>query len=294
MKLLHYPVMNKEVLGVLGDPGDSYFVDCTLGMGGHSYFLLERFGRSRVIGMDVDDESLGKAKTNLGDYGERVTFLRCNYVELFEALDFTNYHVAGLLIDPGISMVQLKDPERGFSHNIDSPLDMRKDRSAGLSASDVVNTMSEKELAGIFRDYGEVKQADRLAKSIIERRLFETIDSTLKLKEVVEKVFGKRVPKGKVHPAALVFQALRIYVNHELSGIDVFLQKAATVLNKEAKLIFISYHSVEDRMVKRVFKSLANEGKVRLVKPFPMFPSEEEVRDNPPSRSAKLRAVTIQ
>ena len=294
MKLLHYPVMNKEVLDVLGDPGESYFVDCTLGMGGHSYFALKQFHRSRVIGMDVDDESLAKAKENLAPFGERVNILRCNYIDLFEEIEIGDYHVAGMLIDPGISMVQLKDPERGFSHNIDSPLDMRKDRSAGMSAADVVNTMSEKELTGIFRDYGEVKQADRLAKSIIEKRLFETIDSTLKLKEVVEKVFGKHVPKGKVHPAALVFQALRIYVNHELSGVDEFLKKAASKLNSEAKLIFISYHSVEDRMVKRTFKELAKDGTVKIVKPFPMVPSEEEVRDNPPSRSAKLRAVTIQ
>lgn len=294
MKLLHYPVMNKEVLELLGDPGDAYFVDCTLGMGGHSNFVLERFDRARVIGMDVDDESLEKAKRNLAPYGDRVRFVRCDYVDVFETIDLSDIRVALMLIDPGISMVQLKDPERGFSHNIDAPLDMRKDRSSGVSAADVVNTMPEKELVGIFRDYGEVKQADRLAKTIIEKRLFSRIDSTFQLKEVVEKVFGKRVPKGKVHPAALVFQALRIYVNRELSGIDDFLRKAASRLNKDAKLVFLSYHSVEDRMVKRVFKELARVGTANLVKPFPMFPSEEEVMENPPSRSAKLRAVAIQ
>ncbi len=294
MKLLHYPVMNREVIDVLGDPGDGYFVDCTLGMGGHSFFVLKRFERSRVLGVDVDEESLVKARENLSEYGDRVTIVRCDYMKVFDVVDFGKYHVSGMLIDPGISMVQLKDPQRGFSHNIDSPLDMRKDRGFGISAADVVNTMSEKELIGIFRDFGEVKLADKLAKCIIERRLFGPIDTTLKLKEVVEKVFGKRVPKGKVHPAAQVFQALRIYVNDELGGIEDFLLKAASILEKGAKLIFISYHSVEDRLVKRTFKGLANDGRAKLIKPFPMFPSEEEVRENPPSKSAKLRVVTLQ
>lgn len=294
MKLLHYPVMNKEVLEVLGDPGDSYFVDCTLGMGGHSHFVLERFERSRVLGMDVDNESIQKARANLAPYGDRVEILRCDYVNLFETVDIKSYQVAGLLIDPGISMVQLKDPDRGFSHNIDAPLDMRKDQTTGINAADVVNTMPAKELVGIFREFGEVKQAEKLVQSIIERRLFQKIDTTFQLKEVVEKVYGKRVPKGKVHPAALVFQALRIYVNGELSGIDEFLRKAASNLNAGAKIIFLSFHSVEDRMAKRTFKGLSQEGLVKIVKPFPMFPSEEEIQENSPSRPAKLRAVIVQ
>lgn len=293
MQSLHYPVMNSEIITVFADTDQTLFIDCTVGLGGHSYYMLRHFVNSSVIAIDIDGSSIKKAKTKLAAFSERVRFYRCNFLDIFEKIDFSGLKVSGILVDPGISMDQLKNPERGFSHQLDSRLDMRKDRSLKVSAGEVINNFSEAELARIFREYGEVGNPEKLAKKIIERRLFAPVESTRQLREIVEQLDGRRLKKGRVHPAARVFQALRIFVNKELEGVDQFLEKLPDYLNRGARIVYLTYHSIEDRIVKRGFKSLRDKGKITILKPFPMFPSPEEILQNQASRSAKLRAAEV-
>jgi 16S rRNA (cytosine1402-N4)-methyltransferase len=170
---------------------------------------------------------------------------------------------------------------------------MRKDTSLELTAAEVVNHYTEAQLTSIFREYGEVRNPEKLAKKIIERRLFSPVETTRHLREIVEQLDGSRLKKGRVHPAARVFQALRIFVNKELEGVDRFLEKLPDFLNKGARIAYLTYHSIEDRIVKRSLKSLQERGRVRILKPFPMFPRPEEILENLASRSAKLRAAEI-
>jgi 16S rRNA (cytosine1402-N4)-methyltransferase len=293
MNLQHYPVMNKEIIEVLSQTGRKLFIDCTLGMGGHARHMLEAFENSRVIGIDVDAQSLEQAKANLAEFGDRVEFHRFNFTRLFEQLDMSAREVSGIVIDPGLSICQVKDPDRGFSHSIDAPLDMRKDKDSELTAAHVVNSYSEAQLTGIFEKYGEIRGAGKLAKRIIETRLFKTIDSTRQLAAIVEKLYGWKPRRGKTHPAAAVFQALRIEVNRELEGIEEFLQKIPRFVHKGARIVCLTFHSLEDRIVKKTFISLQKELKLKIIKPFPTFPSPGEIAANLPSRSAKLRAGEI-
>ncbi|MCP4148905.1 MAG: 16S rRNA (cytosine(1402)-N(4))-methyltransferase RsmH [bacterium] len=293
MDFLHYPVMYKEVINVFRDTGNKRFIDCTLGMGGHSYYILKHFVDAEVIAIDVDGESMTIARDNLKEFGQRVVFHQMNYTSLFDRLNLENKEVSGMLIDPGISTFQLKEDQRGFSFNIDAPLDMRKDRSSGITAHDVINSYKEAQLADIFAKYGEAAKPKALAKKIIETRLFTSIDSTSQLKDIIEKFYHWIPKRGKLHPAAKVFQALRIFINNELEGIESFLDKAVDSLNKGARIAFLTFHSTEDRLIKHRFTSYKREGKVKIIKPFPAFPSPEEVAENPPSHSVKLRVAEI-
>ena len=293
MQSPHYPVMNSEIITVFSDTDQRLFIDCTVGLGGHSYYMLTNFIKSRVIAIDIDKSSIRNAKKNLAPFSERIQFYQCDYLDLFERVDLSGARVSGILVDPGLSMEQLKNPDRGFSHQADSRLDMRKDTSQKLTAADVVNRCSEAELATIFREYGEVRYPEKLAKKIIERRLFSPVETTRQLREIVEQFDKSRLKKGRVHPAARVFQALRIFVNKELEGVDRFLQKLPGFLNKGSRIVYLTYHSIEDRIVKRGLRSLRDKGMVRILKPFPMFPGPEEISENLASRSAKLRAAEV-
>jgi len=293
MNFLHYPVMNKEIVNILAGSFKDLFIDCTIGMGGHSYYILKDIKNSKVIAIDVDDESIKQAKINLKEFSNRVTYFRFNYVDLFQKIDLFNKKVSGILIDPGISMFQLRSEKRGFSHNIDSYLDMRKDKTQRLTAYDVINSFKEDQLIKIFESYGEVKKARELSKAIIEKRLFGCIKTTFDLKKIIERIYGNRLKKGKVHPAAKVFQALRIFVNREFKGVENFLKEIPNYLNSGAKIFFLTYHSIEDRLVKKKFNFLEEEMKIRILKPFPMFPSEAEIIKNPTSKSAKLRVAEV-
>lgn len=293
MSSQHYPVMNKDIIAIFRETEQRMFIDCTLGMGGHTRHMLESFPNARVLGIDMDMNSLEQAKTNLAQFGDRVEFRHLNYTGLFQQPDIPWPEVSGILVDPGVSIYQLKEKERGFSHSIDAPLDMRKDTQSELTAFHVINTYKEKELADIFETYGEIRQARQLAKRIIERRLFGPIDTTVKLTAIIEKLYNWKPKRGKTHPAANVFQALRIVVNRELEGVDLFLEEMPQYLEKGARIAFLTFHSVEDRMVKRAFTALQKEMKLKIIKPFPAFPSEAEVAENLPSRSAKLRAGEI-
>ncbi len=294
MNSQHYPVMNKEVIDIFQDTDQQLFIDCTLGMGGHSYKILENFETSRVLGVDIDAESMKKAADNLSKFQHRVEYKRINYTRLFQEMNLEDKPISGILVDPGISIPQLKEKERGFSHNIDdAPLDMRKDQTAELTAYDVVNTYKLAELRDLLDKYGELKNPHLLARKIIETRLFGKIETTGQLKELVEKVYKWHPKRGKSHPAAKVFQALRIVVNGELEGIDSFLEDAVNTLKKGARIIFLTFHSVEDRMIKHIFVNYKKQNRVKIIKPFPAVPSEEEVAENFASRSTKLRAVEI-
>lgn len=293
MRFLHYPVMNEEIITIFADTEKKLFIDCTVGLGGHSYCMLKAFPHSQVIGVDVDGASLKKARIFLKEFSKRIHFFQIDFIDLFKNIDFFNLEVSGILIDPGLSMFQIKEQRKGFSHNIDSILDMRKNPSLKLTAREVVNSFTEAQLSEIFNRYGELENAHILAKRIIERRLFGSLDTSFQLKEIVEQVYGKARKKGKIHPAAKVFQALRIFVNRELEGIDLFLENLPKYLKKGARIVYLTYHSLEDRIVKKVFTRLQNDNKVRILKPFPMFPSNREIARNPASRSAKLRAGEV-
>ncbi|MCK5221478.1 MAG: 16S rRNA (cytosine(1402)-N(4))-methyltransferase RsmH [Candidatus Aminicenantes bacterium] len=289
----HYPVMNNEVISVLRGSDGDLFLDCTVGMGGHASLILDEFPGSELIAIDADSESIEMAKTNMASYGDRVRFFLTRFTSVFEIEGVEWDRISGVLVDPGLSVYQIKSSGRGFSHSENSRLDMRKEIGKGISAHEVVNKFSEKELSEIFEKYGEIRNAKSFAKRIIERRLFGAIDTSEQLRKITEDFFGWRPKRGRTHPAARVFQALRIYVNDELEGISEFVETLSGRLKKGARIAFLTFHSLEDRMIKEVFRKLKNSGIVELIKPFPMKPSDEEVRENNPSRSAKLRAVAI-
>jgi len=290
---LHYPVMNREVISILGNSRRDIFLDCTVGMGGHASLILNEFSESKLIAVDTDRESLEIAKKNMTDYGDRVRFINSCFTALFETENINWNRVSGVLVDPGLSVYQIKSEGRGFSHSENSKLDMRKDICKGITAREVINKFKEKELAEIFEKYGEIRRAGGFAKRIIERRLFEAIDTSLQLRKITEDYFGWRPKKGKTHPASKVFQALRIYVNNELEGIVEFIESLSKKLKKGARIVFLTFHSTEDRIIKNIFRKLKNSGSIKIIKPFPMMPTPEEIERNNPSRSAKLRAVEI-
>lgn len=285
--------MSKEVLEIFQGSAKKLFVDCTVGAGGHSYHILGAFAGARVIAIDQDEESISLARENLKAFGRRVRFHLGSFSDLFENFDCRKLAVSGILVDPGISTVQLKKSQRGFSHSLDGPLDMRKDRHGSLTAAEVLNTFPEKKLADIFSRYGEFAAAGRLAKKIIEKRLFAPLQSTVQLRLLVEEITRWRPRPGLVHPAAKVFQALRIFINHELEGIEAWLEKIPANLRAGSRVVFITYHSLEDRLVKRGFQRLQRAQQVQLLRPFPGFPGREELLQNLASRSAKLRALEV-
>lgn len=291
----HYPIMNREIVGMFANTDRELFLDCTLGMGGHSYYILKNFENTNVIGVDIDSESIEKAKINLKEFQNRIEYYNINYTEIFRNKDLLSKKISGVLVDPGISMYQLKQENRGFSHNINSPLDMRKDRNSENykeTAYDVINSYKENRLSEIFKTYGDIKNAGRLSKKIIEKRLFERIDTTFKLKKIVEKALGFP-QRGKVHPAARVFQALRIYINRELEGFEDFIRKIPEYLKRGGVILFLTFHSIEDRVVKKTLNALKEAGIVKIIKPFPMFPTEKEIEENSASAPAKLRVAEV-
>lgn len=294
MNFRHYPVMSREVLEILSGTPKELFVDCTVGGGGHSHRILSAFPQARLIALDQDDESLALARETLGEFAGRVSFRRGSYISLFEDLDCRGLRVSGVLVDPGISTAQLKDGRRGFSHSLDGPLDMRKDPGgAGPTAADVLNTFGEERLADLFARYGEVSNSRRLAKAVIEKRLFSPWSTTGELRRLVENLAHWRSRAGRVHPAAQVFQALRIFVNRELDGLAAWLEKIPAQLLPGSRVAFLTYHSLEDRLVKRAFQEMKRQGRVELLRPFPARPRPDEVEENLASRSAKLRALEV-
>ncbi len=287
----HYPVMQNEVVGLLSAATPRLFVDCTVGGGGHAWRLLHDIPDSRLIGIDQDEDSLALAGERLREFASRVTLVRGDFTRFFAESPPPRDQIGGILIDPGLSMAQLRDGGRGFSHQLSGPLDMRKDRRQGTTAADLVNRLSESELADLLFRFGEVRDSRRIAKRIIERRLFAPVRTTTELATLIADICHWHPRPGSIHPAAQVFQALRIAVNDELGTLETLLNDLPARVAPGGRIVFIAYHSLEDRIAKQTFRALQDQGRARVLKPFPMRPTAAEVKENHPSRSARLRAV---
>lgn len=285
----HEPVLLCEVLDFLKAARGGVFADCTLGMGGHSEKILESSPNSRVIGLDCDSDAVDSAKKRLERFGERLVCIYENYSNLGAVLEELGIpSVDGILLDLGLSSAQLADESRGFSFMKDAPLDMRMDRGLAVGAGRLVNRLPRRELAEIFRKFGEEPRAEKIARELERERRRSPVETTGNLAEIVRRAYGGR---GRIHPATRVFQALRIAVNRELEVLDVFLDKAVSILSGGGRLCVISYHSLEDRIVKWRFRSFGELEHVNVLTKKPVAPSREEVLKNRRSRSAKMRVL---
>jgi 16S rRNA (cytosine1402-N4)-methyltransferase len=302
---LHVPVLLESVLDKLNVAAhrDGIFIDGTVGAGGHATAILRSAPGARLLGFDRDPRSLEIARAHLSPFGSRVTLVHANYDtmgQIAPAQGFAPGTIDGILLDLGLSSMHVDDATRGFAFRQDGPLDMRFDPAARLpSAADLVNTLEAEELAAIFFRYGEEREGRRIAQAIIAARPLHT---TRQLAGVIEK--AHRGPRGRVHPATRVFQALRIVVNDELGALERVLPEAIALLRPGGRLAIISFHSLEDRIVKQVFREEATDclcpprqpictcghrARIRLINRKPISPNEVEIEANPRSRSAKLR-----
>ena len=283
----HYPVMNSEVISVLKGSGGDLFLDCTVGMGGHASMILDEFPGSELIAVDADSESIEMAKHNLAHYGKRVRFIRSQFISVLNNDDIEWDRVAGVLVDPGLSVYQIKSGGRGFSHSEASMLDMRKEIGVGISAHEVINKFREKDISEIFEKYGEIRNSKGFAKRIIERRLFNKIDTSDQLRKITEDFFGWKPKRGRTHPAAKVFQALRIYVNRELEGIGEFLESISVRLQRGARIVFLTFHSLEDRIIKLFGKE--NKYTIKKLSKKVIKSTQSQIKQNSRAKCAKLR-----
>lgn len=281
--MTHIPVLMREVLEVFQGKSLKVFFDGTLGAAGHAVALLKAHPEiESYIGCDRDEEALVIAKKELEPWGEKVELLHGPYAEMVQQLQSG---IDGFLIDIGVSSMQLDSEVRGFSFKHDAPLDMRMDQSKELNAEMIVNRYSEKQLAQILFEYGEERRSRQIAKAIVEARRKKPIRTTTELVKIITPV----ATKGKLHPATLTFQALRIAVNDELGQLQKGLNAALSQLNPMGTMAVISFHSLEDRIVKHFFRD--HKEKLHIVTKKPIEASREEIRGNPRSRSAKLRAA---
>ena len=280
---MHTPVLVKEVLDALEVvPGGAY-IDCTVGEGGHTVAILNAAPDCVVIGLDRDPSALATAQERLAGFGDRVHLVNASYTTLAEQGQFLEDRpVTGVLLDLGLSSLQVEDGERGFSFLRDGPLDMRFGPDEKFTADDVVNHFAERDLVRLLFEFGEEPRARRIARAIVQRR---PIRGTAHLAEVVEGTLGRR---GRIHPATRTFQGIRIEVNQELQALKTALSAAAETLQPGGRLVVISYHSLEDRLVKT---TLRESTVLRVLTKKPISPSQEEVAYNPRSRSARMRAA---
>ena len=285
---MHFPVMLAETLEFLAIRPDGRYLDATTGLGGHTRAIAERLQTGLVLACDRDSESLELARRNTEALADRIRFAHTSFSELPQTLSHLGIvKVDGLVADLGVSRFQLTEPHRGFSILAEGPLDMRMDQSQGAPAADLVNYSAEKALADLIFECGEERRARRIARAIVRAR---PIRSTRHLADVVERA----VPRtGPLHPATRTFMALRIRVNNEQGELDRLLETAPDLVAKGGRIVIISFMSLEDRKVKERFRELAREGRVTLLTKRPLPPGEQEIRQNPPSRSAKLRAVEL-
>ena len=287
----HEPVMVEEVLALLMPARGGLFVDCTLGLGGHTAALLSA-GATTVIGLDRDPDALAIARERLAASADRIELVHSDYRELSNVLD--QRHIAavdGILADLGVSSMQLDGEGRGFSFRRDEPLDMRMDRTQGPTAADLIAEADEADLANAIFQYGEERASRRVARAIVHARRNARIETTGVLADVVRRAVPTRGYQ-RIDPATRTFQALRIWVNRELDGLDVFLGEAARRLLAGARFAVITFHSLEDRIVKHTFRALAAAGDAwRVLTRKPVVPGDEEIARNPRARSAKLRAI---
>ncbi|HZK12553.1 MAG TPA: 16S rRNA (cytosine(1402)-N(4))-methyltransferase RsmH [Atribacterota bacterium] len=297
----HIPVLTKEILNYLNLKKGGVYIDCTLGGGGHSKALLEKiYPYGLLIGIDQDIEAIETAKEELKSYRDKVKIIKGNFKNLEEILsDIKIKTVSGIIFDLGVSFHQLKEKDRGFSFKEDSHLDMRMDLNQEFNADILINSYSEKDLAEIFEKYGEERFSKRIARLIVIERKKENINTTKQLADLIIRSLPrtKKRHTWRIHPATRVFQAIRIEVNQELKALEKGLNQAIRVLENKGRVCVISYHSLEDRIVKHQFKEVEREGKdkgnygLKIITKKPIIPSLEEVEDNPKARSAKLRVA---
>lgn len=285
----HYPVLHKEILEFAKTVEGKIFVDATVGGGGHSYLFLKNFPDKFLIGIDRDDFAIEKAKERLKEFEGRYILIKESFKNLDKVLKSQNIDKTSLfLFDLGVSTFQLK-MERGFSFQREEFLDMRMDKSQELTAYDVVNYYTEQQLYKIIKDYGEEKFAKCISKKIAWQRKIKKIETTKELADLIVSCYPPKLRYGRIHPATKTFQAIRIVVNDELSQIEEGIKKAIQLIEKNGLIMVISFHSLEDRIVKNLFKSYKELKKIEIVTKKPITPTEEEIKENPPSRSAKLR-----
>ena len=301
----HVSVLLQECLDGLNIKPDGIYVDGTLGGAGHSSRIAAQLTTGRLIGIDRDPVALKAAGERLQPFADRVTLVHSNFSEVRQVLDDLGIEaVDGILLDLGVSSPQLDEAVRGFSYMLDAPLDMRMDGGAALSAHEVVNTWSQDELKRILYDYGEERYAPQIAAAICRRRAEKTIETTLELADIIRAAMPAAALREKQHPAKRSFQAIRIAVNDELGAVETVMKTAVSCLNPGGRLAIITFHSLEDRIVKNGMVAASkgctcppnfpvcvcgNKPKVKLITRKPITASEEELERNPRSRSAKLR-----
>lgn len=284
----HLPVMIKEVDNYLITKQDGYYVDCTFGGGGHSTYLLNKYPNIKIIGFDQDIDAFKYFNDNKNIKKDRVIFCNTNFRNISKELKKLNIQkVNGIFADLGVSSKQLDNKQRGFSFNSSADLDMRMNQNQTLSAYDIVNTFSYEKLVDIFFTYGEESFSKPIAKKIVEERLKYNIKTCNQLHNIILSVKWK---KGKIDPATKIFQALRIYVNDELGSLKDLLTSIPLLLNENTRSVFLTYHSLEDRIVKTAFKDFSKQG-LKIINKKVIVASEQEIIENPRSRSAKLRVL---
>ncbi len=291
----HTPVMLREVLEYLDLKPGKVIVDATLGTAGHSENILERIlPGGGLIGIDRDEESLSIARERLSKFGFAAKFIHGNFVDLDTLLENLKVSkVDGVLFDLGISSVQLQDTGRGFSFQREGPLDMRMDKDSYVSAYDLVNNLNEEELSTLLWNFGEERWHNRIARILVQEREKHPITTTLELADIVARSIPSRYRYHhyRIHPATRTFQAVRIAVNRELEILESAVNKAIAILNKKARICVISFHSLEDRVIKFAFRRAEADGLINIVTPKPLTPAQSEVVANPASRSSKLRVA---
>jgi 16S rRNA (cytosine1402-N4)-methyltransferase len=304
VELQHVPVLLDEVRELLQPQRGGTFVDCTLGLGGHARMVLEH-GATRLVGIDRDPDALAMAQTALAAFGDRVTYVHADYRQLDAVLDARGVTVvAGVLADLGVSSMQLDREGRGFSFRRDEPLDMRMDRTQGETAAELIDRVDEADLADVIYRFGEERRSRQVARAIVAARQQAPIETTGRLAEIVRRAVGarrrghhggsrRRVSWQRIDPATRTFQALRIWVNRELDGLDAFIRAAAARLQPGGRLAVIAFHSLEDRVVKHTLRDLSrgDDAALRVLTKHPIVASEAEAAANPRARSAKLRGA---
>ena len=306
MAFAHTSVLLEETIEQLRIRPEGIYVDGTLGGGGHSLEICKRLTTGRLIGIDQDEDAIAAAGERLRDYQDKVTIVRSNYAQMAQVLkDLGIHRVDGILLDLGVSSYQLDTPERGFTYRCeDAPLDMRMDRRQTLTAHDIVNGYSEAELFRIIRDYGEDRFAKNIAKHIVQARENKPIETTGELNAIIKGAIPMKVQATGGHPSKRTYQAIRIELNHELDVLRDHLDEMVNLLEDGGRLCIITFHSLEDRIVKSAFKKsenpctcpsnfpvcvCGNKSKGKVVTRKPILPSEEELSENSRSKSAKLR-----
>ena len=307
MDYTHKSVLLNEAIDALNIKLDGVYVDATLGGGGHAIEIARQLDDGILVGVDQDEYAIGKATQRLAAHSDRLRIVRSNFSDVDYILSEARIsHTDGILMDLGVSSFQLDDGSRGFSYNHDALLDMRMDKQSSTSAHDVINRYDEVRLTKIFRDYGEERWATRIAKFIVEARTKSTIDTTTQLVDIIKAAIPKAARADGPHPAKRIFQAIRIEVNSELDILEAAIESFVKTLRPGGRICIITFHSLEDRIVKNVFRKLAmtctcprefpicvcsKQSVVEIVTKKPIIPFDEEIEQNPRARSAKLRVA---